>query len=86
MQDQERKETSIAALRFLVTEDHDVQRSALVMALRRLGATIVHEAADGRGALKILEDPARPGDQIVWPGWRFFPSFQFSLFAVCYKG
>ena len=56
---------SIAGLRFLVTEDHDVQRRALVMALGRLGATIVHEAADGYGALKILGDPARPVDIVI---------------------
>ena len=56
---------SIAGLRFLVTEDHEVQRSALVMALGRLGATIVHEAADGHGALRILEDPARPVDIVI---------------------
>ena len=56
---------SIAALRFLVTEDHDVQRNALVMALGRLGAKTVHQAADGYGALKILEDPARPVDIVI---------------------
>ena len=56
---------SIAALRFLVTEDHDVQRNALVMALGRLGAKTVHQAADGHAALKILEDPARPVDIVI---------------------
>ena len=56
---------SIAGLRFLVTEDHDVQRRALVIALGNLGAAIVHEAADGHGALKILEDPARPVDIVI---------------------
>jgi EAL domain-containing protein (putative c-di-GMP-specific phosphodiesterase class I) len=58
-------EMSISSLRFLVTEDHDIQRSALVMALGRLGAKTIYEAVDGYGALRILEDPARPVDIVI---------------------
>ena len=56
---------SIANLRFLVAEDHDFQRSVLVRILESLGAKTVHEAADGHGALKILQDPTRPVDIII---------------------
>ena len=56
---------SIAHLRFLIAEDHDFQRSLLVRMLESLGAKTVHEAADGHGALKILEDPARPVDIVI---------------------
>jgi EAL domain-containing protein (putative c-di-GMP-specific phosphodiesterase class I)/AmiR/NasT family two-component response regulator len=56
---------SIANLRFLVAEDHDFQRSVLVRMLESLGAKAVHEASDGHGALKILEDPTRPVDIVI---------------------
>lgn len=56
---------SIANLRFLVAEDHDFQRSVLVRMLESLGAKAVHEAADGHGALKILQDPTRPVDIVI---------------------
>jgi EAL domain-containing protein (putative c-di-GMP-specific phosphodiesterase class I) len=55
----------IANLRFLVAEDHEFQRSVLVRMLESLGATAVHEAADGHGALKILHDPNRPVDIVI---------------------
>jgi EAL domain-containing protein (putative c-di-GMP-specific phosphodiesterase class I)/AmiR/NasT family two-component response regulator len=61
----EGKEMSIANLRFLVAEDHDFQRSAVVRVLESLGAKTVHEAANGQGALKILQDPARPVDIVI---------------------
>jgi len=56
---------SIANLRFLVAEDHEFQRRAVVTMLARLGAKIVHEAPDGRGALSIVEDPDRPVDIVI---------------------
>ena len=56
---------SIANLNFLVAEDHDFQRSVLVRILESLGAKTVHEASDGHGALKILQDPARPVDIVI---------------------
>jgi len=56
---------SITNLRFLVAEDHDFQRSVLVRMLESLGAKAVHEAADGHGALKILQDPTRPVDIVI---------------------
>jgi len=56
---------SIANLRFLVAEDHDFQRSVLVRMLETLGAKTVHEAADGRAALAIIQDPSRPVDIVI---------------------
>ena len=55
----------IANLRFLVAEDHEFQRSVLVRMLESLGAKAVHEASDGHGALKILQDPTRPVDIVI---------------------
>src|SRR5882762_1404360 len=55
----------ITNLRFLVAEDHEFQRSVLVRMLESLGAKAVHEAADGHGALKILQDPSRPVDIVI---------------------
>lgn len=56
---------SINNLRFLVAEDHDFQRGMLVNLLGVMGAQAVHEAADGHGALSILQDPARPVDIVI---------------------
>jgi EAL domain-containing protein (putative c-di-GMP-specific phosphodiesterase class I)/DNA-binding NarL/FixJ family response regulator len=56
---------SIANLNFLIAEDHDFQRSVLVRILESLGARTVHEASDGHGALKILQDPGRPVDIVI---------------------
>jgi EAL domain-containing protein (putative c-di-GMP-specific phosphodiesterase class I) len=55
----------ISEIRFLVAEDHDFQRRALVRMLAGLGAREVLEAADGRAALDVFRDPARPVDIIV---------------------
>ena len=55
----------IASLRFLVAEDHEFQRGAMVRMLKSLGATTVHEAVDGYAALAILEDPERPVDVVI---------------------
>ncbi len=55
----------IADMKFLIAEDHEFQRSGLVRILTRLGAKIIHEAADGHAALTILDDPARPVDIVI---------------------
>lgn len=52
-------------LRFLVVEDQEFQRNALVQLLRSLGAEAVHSAEDGAGALQILQDPGRTVDIVV---------------------
>ena len=54
-----------ADLRFLVVEDHEFQRRALVSLLTRLGSKVVYDAEDGRSALQIVQDPARPVDIVV---------------------
>lgn len=54
-----------ANLHFLVAEDHDFQRRAIVRMLERLGAKSVHEAPDGRVALTIIQDPTRPVDIVI---------------------
>lgn len=56
---------AVAELRFMVVEDHDFQRSAVVRVLKNLGAKIIHEATDGIGALKILHDLDRPVDIVI---------------------
>lgn len=60
-----RPETDISALRFVVAEDNEFQRALLVEALRDLGAATIHEASDGRAALEILQDDARPVDIVI---------------------
>lgn len=55
----------ITDLSFLVAEDHDSQRRALVRTLKSLGAKEVHEAADGHAALAIVRDPARSVEIII---------------------
>jgi EAL domain-containing protein (putative c-di-GMP-specific phosphodiesterase class I)/FixJ family two-component response regulator len=52
-------------LRFLVVEDHELQRRLLVQLLRSIGAQTVHSAEDGHSALKILRDPSRRVDIVV---------------------
>jgi EAL domain-containing protein (putative c-di-GMP-specific phosphodiesterase class I) len=52
-------------LRFLVAEDHDFQRRAVVRMLTGLGAAEVFEAADGQSALDIIRDPNRAIDILV---------------------
>lgn len=52
-------------LTFLVVEDHDFQRSMLVKMLTSLHVKAVHDAADGRAALLLLENLAAPVDVVV---------------------
>lgn len=56
---------SIANLCFLIAEDHEFQRRTVVRMLACLGAKIVHEAADGRAALSIIQDTERPVDIVI---------------------
>jgi EAL domain-containing protein (putative c-di-GMP-specific phosphodiesterase class I)/CheY-like chemotaxis protein len=56
---------AIADLHFLVAEDQEVQRCVLVRVLERLGARNVRQAANGRGALDMLEDPQQPIDIVI---------------------
>jgi EAL domain-containing protein (putative c-di-GMP-specific phosphodiesterase class I)/AmiR/NasT family two-component response regulator len=57
--------SAIADLRFLVVEDQRMQRTLLVGILEALGARTIHETADGREAMKVIEDAARPVDIII---------------------
>lgn len=52
-------------LRFLVVEDHDFQRHALIQLLTKLGALAVHGAQDGASALQVIRDPDRPLDIVI---------------------
>jgi EAL domain-containing protein (putative c-di-GMP-specific phosphodiesterase class I)/CheY-like chemotaxis protein len=55
---------SIRELTFLVAEDHEFQRKALVRMLRGLGAEVVLEAEDGKAALDLFADLTQPVDII----------------------
>jgi EAL domain-containing protein (putative c-di-GMP-specific phosphodiesterase class I) len=52
-------------LRFLVVEDHEFQRNALVQLLNTLGADAVHGVEDGAAALRVIGDPDRPVDIVI---------------------
>lgn len=52
-------------IRFLVVEDHELQRNMFGQLLRTLGASEVHLAEDGRAALRVLRDPDRPVDIVI---------------------
>jgi EAL domain-containing protein (putative c-di-GMP-specific phosphodiesterase class I)/CheY-like chemotaxis protein len=57
--------SEIAALRFLVVEDHGFQRWMAGNVLQSLGATAVFSAADGQAALDILATIEPPIDVII---------------------
>lgn len=59
------RDVSAAALRFLVVEDHPLQRWELARQLRDLGARQIFEAQDGQSALEIVQNLAQPLDIIV---------------------
>lgn len=59
------QETSIAGLCFLVVEDHAFQCGELVRLLTGMGAKHIHQAADGRSALKMLETLPDPVDIVI---------------------
>jgi len=52
-------------LRLLLVEDHEFQRQVFSQMLRTLGATTVHEAADGVEAMKILGDRSQLIDVVI---------------------
>ena len=52
-------------LRFLVVEDQEFQREALIRLLRTLGAEAVYGAEDGLAALQVIRDPDRPVDIVI---------------------
>lgn len=56
---------SITNLRFLVAEDHEFQRSMVVIMLASLGIKNVLEAPDGHAALAIIQDAKWPVDIII---------------------
>ena len=55
----------IGELNFLVAEDHEFQRNALVWMLTGLGARVIHQAHDGRAALKIAADANNAIDIVI---------------------
>jgi EAL domain-containing protein (putative c-di-GMP-specific phosphodiesterase class I) len=55
----------IRDLKFLVAEDHEFQRNALVWMLTGLGAKSIHQAHDGRSALKIAADSKNGIDIVI---------------------
>ena len=55
----------IRDLNFLVAEDHEFQRNALVWMLTGLGAQTIHKAGDGREALRLVNDPANAIDVVI---------------------
>jgi EAL domain-containing protein (putative c-di-GMP-specific phosphodiesterase class I) len=55
----------LSNLRFLVVEDHEVQRRLLMQILVNLGATSVEGAEDGHAALGILGRSDRPIDIMI---------------------
>jgi EAL domain-containing protein (putative c-di-GMP-specific phosphodiesterase class I) len=54
-----------AALRFLIVEDHEIQRRLLSSMLARLGATDVLEACDAESALCLLREALPPVDIVI---------------------
>lgn len=52
-------------LNFLVAEDHEIQRRALVRMLVSLGAKDINEAPNGDAALKVMQDPIQPVDIVI---------------------
>ena len=55
----------IGDLTFLVAEDHEFQRNALVWMLSGLGAGRIHEAVDGRAAMNLINDPKITVDIVI---------------------
>jgi EAL domain-containing protein (putative c-di-GMP-specific phosphodiesterase class I)/CheY-like chemotaxis protein len=55
----------LSNVRFLVVEDHDVQRGLLIQILTNLGATSIQGAEDGHRALRILREAGPPIDVMI---------------------
>lgn len=52
-------------LSYLLVEDHEFQRRTLAKMIAGLGAGNVYQAADGREALTIVQDPSTPVDIVI---------------------
>ena len=52
-------------VRFLVVEDHEVQRRLLIQILSNLGAVLIEDAEDGRSALRIMGEADPPIDIMI---------------------
>jgi EAL domain-containing protein (putative c-di-GMP-specific phosphodiesterase class I)/CheY-like chemotaxis protein len=55
----------LSSVRFLVVEDHDVQRRLLIQILANLGAVSIEEAGDGHAALHVMREAVRPIDVMI---------------------
>jgi EAL domain-containing protein (putative c-di-GMP-specific phosphodiesterase class I) len=55
----------LSTVRFLVVEDHDVQRRLLIQILSNLGAVSIQDAEDGHAALRVMRDAGQPIDIMV---------------------
>ena len=55
----------LSTVRFLVVEDHDVQRRLLTQILSNLGAVLIQDADDGHSALRIMRETDRPIDIMI---------------------
>jgi EAL domain-containing protein (putative c-di-GMP-specific phosphodiesterase class I)/FixJ family two-component response regulator len=55
----------LSNVRFLVVEDHGVQRRLLVQILSNLGAALIQDAEDGNAALQIMREAERPIDIMI---------------------
>jgi EAL domain-containing protein (putative c-di-GMP-specific phosphodiesterase class I)/CheY-like chemotaxis protein len=55
----------IRDLNFLVAEDHEFQRNALVWMLTGLGAHSIQQAGDGREALRLVNEPGNAIDVVI---------------------
>ncbi len=55
----------LGSVRFLVVEDHDVQRRLLAQILMNLGASRIQDAEDGHAALRVMREAERPIDIMI---------------------
>ena len=55
----------LSTVRFLVVEDHDVQRRLLSQILANLGAVLIRDAEDGYAALRIMGEADPPIDIMI---------------------
>lgn len=58
-------ENDLSSPAFLIVEDHAFQRSMLEQLLRGLGAEVVHCAANGKEAMRLLQDATKHVDIVV---------------------
>jgi EAL domain-containing protein (putative c-di-GMP-specific phosphodiesterase class I)/CheY-like chemotaxis protein len=55
----------LGSVRFLVVEDHDVQRRLLAQILVNLGASLIQDAEDGHAALRVMREAPLPIDIMI---------------------